>query len=62
MVVPVLASLAGIYLVYRCIVVWREGALAGRMARIRYTIVSLCALFMCWFYYYWNILGWQYMS
>ncbi len=62
LVLPVLATLAGLYLAWRCVLVWRGGLLAGRWARIRYTVVALCALFMCWFYYYWNILGWQYLA
>jgi hypothetical protein len=39
---------------------WRQGALAGVWARVRFTIVTLCAMFMCWFYWFWNILGFQY--
>jgi hypothetical protein len=36
---------------------------AGRiLGAVRYTVVALCALFMCWFYWYWNILGFQYLA
>jgi len=61
LVLPVIAFVAGIYLLYRCIMVWRLGLLPGLWARVRYTVVALCALFMCWFYWFWNILGWQYL-
>jgi CubicO group peptidase (beta-lactamase class C family) len=60
LVVPIIATVAGLYIAYRAVVVWRQGALSGTWARMRFTIVTLCALFMCWFYYYWNILGFQY--
>jgi len=59
---PILAALAGIYVLYQCSLVWKNGLLASQWARVRYTIVTLSALFMFWFYYYWNILGFQYMS
>jgi CubicO group peptidase (beta-lactamase class C family) len=62
LVMPIIATLAGLYLLYRAILVWHKGLLAGAWARLRYTIVALSALFMCWFYYFWNILGWQYMQ
>ncbi len=57
---PIIATLMGIYLLYRTIIVWKAGSLAGTWARIRFTVVTLCALFMCWFYYFWNLLGYQY--
>lgn len=57
---PVIATLLGLFLLYKMVGVWRHSLLSGLWARIRYTIVTLCALFMCWFYYFWNILGWQY--
>jgi CubicO group peptidase (beta-lactamase class C family) len=60
LVVPIIAFVAGIYLLYRFVVVWRQGQLAGTWARVRYSIVALSAAFMCWFYWFWNILGFQY--
>ncbi len=60
LVLPIIAFLAGLYLLYRCFGVWRQGLLAGKWARVRYTIVALSAAFMCWFYWFWNILGFQY--
>jgi CubicO group peptidase (beta-lactamase class C family) len=61
LILPIIATLASLYLVYRAFLVWQGGLLAGVWARIRFTIVVLCALFMCWFYWFWNILGFQYL-
>jgi hypothetical protein len=61
LVVPILATVAGLYLLFRTALVWRHGILSGNWARLRYTVVTACALFMCWFYYYWNILGFRYL-
>lgn len=60
LILPIIAFLAGLYLTFRCVMVWKKGLLAGIWARLRYTVVTLCALFMCWFYWFWNILGFQY--
>jgi CubicO group peptidase (beta-lactamase class C family) len=62
LVLPIVATLAGLYLLYRTVIVWRQGVFGSLWARLRYTIVALSALFMCWFYYYWNILGYQYLT
>ncbi len=62
LVTPIIAVLAGFYLLYRNLLAWQHGILDGAWARIRLTIVTLCALFMSWFYYYWNLLGWQYLT
>jgi hypothetical protein len=62
LVTPIIAVLATLYLVYRNVLAWQHGSLGGTWARIRLTVVTLCALFMTWFYYYWNLLGWQYMT
>jgi hypothetical protein len=61
LIVPIIATVAGFYLAFRNVQVWQQNQLAGVWARIRFTVVTLCALFMCWFYYYWNILGFQYL-
>jgi CubicO group peptidase (beta-lactamase class C family) len=61
LVVPIIATLAGLYLLFRTVLVWRHGVLSGAWARLRFTVVTASALFMCWFYYYWNILGFQYL-
>ena len=60
LVLPIVATLAGLYLLFNNVQAWREGRLGGTWARVRHTIVMLSAMFMCWFYYYWNILGFQY--
>lgn len=60
LVLPIIAFLAGLYLLYRCVLVWRQGLLASKWARLRYTLVALSAGFMCWFYWFWNILGFQF--
>lgn len=62
LIFPIIASLASFYLLYQTVLVWKNGLLAGNFGRIRYSIVSLCALFMTWFYYYWNILGFNYFG
>ena len=61
LVLPILAFVAGLWLLYRTWGVWKDGLLGGTWARIRYSVVTLSALFMCWFYWYWNILGFQYL-
>ncbi len=59
LVVPVLATLAGAWLAYQTVRVWQHSLLHGVMARLAYSVVALAALFMCWLYWFWNILGWQ---
>jgi CubicO group peptidase (beta-lactamase class C family) len=61
LLVPLIATAVGVYLLVRTVLVWRNGVLSGTWARLRFTVVTLCALFMSWFYYYWNILGFQYL-
>jgi CubicO group peptidase (beta-lactamase class C family) len=61
LIVPIIATVTGFYLLFRNVQVWQQNQLAGVWARIRFTVVTLSALFMCWFYYYWNILGFQYL-
>ncbi len=62
LVLPIVAGISGLLLMYRCAGVWKNALLGGLWARLRYTLVTLAGLFMCWFYYYWNILGWQYFA
>jgi CubicO group peptidase (beta-lactamase class C family) len=59
LVLPIIASLASVYLAYHMLQVWQNGLLEGRIARLWYSAVTICALFMTWLYYYWNILGFQ---
>jgi len=62
LVTPIIAVIACIWLLFKLVVVWRDGLLAGLWARLRYTIVALCGLFVIWFYWFWNILGFQYLA
>ncbi|PCI54628.1 MAG: serine hydrolase [Alphaproteobacteria bacterium] len=62
LILPIIATLAGLYNLYYAMLVWRGRLCSGIWARIRYNIVTACGLFMCWFYYFWNILGFQYFS
>lgn len=61
LLLPIVATLAGLYLAVRTVLVWRHGVLSGTWERLRFSVVTLSALFMCWFYYYWNVLGYQYL-
>jgi CubicO group peptidase (beta-lactamase class C family) len=61
LVLPIVAVVAGLYLLFRTWGVWSGGLLGGTWPRVRYTVVTLSALFMCWFYWFWNILGFQYL-
>jgi CubicO group peptidase (beta-lactamase class C family) len=61
LILPIVATVCSFYLFYRCFQVWQQKLLAGVWARVRFTIIPLAAVFMCWFYYYWNILGFQYL-
>jgi hypothetical protein len=62
LVLPVIATIAGLYLAVRAVLVWKNGLLAGPWERFRYTVVTACALYLGWFFYYWNILGFQYLT
>ncbi|KAA1194128.1 beta-lactamase family protein [Pseudohalioglobus sediminis] len=59
---PLLATACTLWLVKQNAVVWRQRLLMGSWARLRYTIASLALLGLAWLYYYWNILGFQYLS
>ncbi|NVK57628.1 MAG: serine hydrolase [Alteromonadaceae bacterium] len=59
---PVLALLAALWHVYQTIQVWRHSLLASTWARIRYTLVCGVSLYLVWFYFYWNLMGFQYFS
>ena len=61
LVLPIIATLITLYFAWKTIGVWKDRLLATVWARIRYSIVALGALFMVWFYWYWNILGFQYL-
>ena len=60
LIFPILATLAGLYQLYQTVLIWQNGYW-GIWKNIRFTIVTFCSLFMAWFYYYWNLLGYNYM-
>lgn len=62
LVIPLVAFVAGLYHIYKLVGVWRGTLFKSVWARLRYSVVTVCALFMCWFYYFWNILGFQYLA
>ena len=62
LLLPILSTITGVYLLYWTVKVWKDGLCGTLWARIRFSIVTVCALFMCWFYYFWNILGFNYLS
>lgn len=62
LVLPIVATLAGVYAAWGCFRVWTGRLLGGAWARLRYSVAVACALLMCWFYAYWNILGFQYLT
>ena len=59
---PIVVVFAGLYNIYYGILVWKNDLCRGFWDRIRYSIVTICALFMCWFYIFWNLLGFQYYA
>lgn len=62
LVMPIITVVACAWLLFKLVVVWKDGLLAGLWARLRYTFVALCGLFVIWFFWFWNILGWQYLA
>ena len=61
-IMPILAFITGLYHVYKFVAVWKESLLGTIWARLRYGVITICAVFMCWFYWFWNILGFQYLA
>ncbi|MBV7257129.1 beta-lactamase family protein [Pacificimonas sp. WHA3] len=60
---PILASLATIYLLVANVRLWlSQEKGAGLLQRLRNSFVAICALYMVFFYAYWNILGFQYYA
>lgn len=62
LVMPIIAVIACLWLLFKLVVVWKDGLLIGLWARLRYTVIALCGLFMIWFFWFWNILGFQYLA
>lgn len=61
LIFPILAVLAALYHLYQTVRVWQANT-GSALSRVSYSVVTLCALFAAWFYYYWNILGFNYFS
>ncbi|MFC3051621.1 serine hydrolase domain-containing protein [Kordiimonas pumila] len=59
LILPILIVLTTLGMVYFAVKAWREG-FWRRGRQIHYTLVTLAAVFMVIFYYYWNMIGWQY--
>nr|WP_281500563.1 serine hydrolase [Kordiimonas marina] len=57
--VPILASLSSLLQAFVAVRVWRSREWGVRR-KLHYTLVTASALFLVWFYYFWNILGYQY--
>lgn len=62
LVLPLLATLAAFYHAYLSVEVWRGDLFVSAWARVRHTVVAFIGLFLVWFYYFWNLLGFQYHS
>jgi len=62
LVLPILAFIAGVYQLIKTAQVWHGRLLSSVWERLRYSLVTLAGGFMCWFYWFWNVLGFQYIS
>ncbi len=60
LVLPLIATLAAFCQAYLSVEIWRGGLLTSVWARVRNSVVAFMGLFMVWFYFYWNLLGFQY--
>ena len=56
---PNLAAIAGLATAWFAVKAWREGYWR-RGRRIHFTLVAFASVFMAWFYFYWNFLGFNY--
>jgi len=59
---PMLAVALSLYQLFHSLRVWRYRLLSGITARLLNTTVTCAAIFMCWFYWHWNLLGFLYVS
>ena len=55
-----LCVLAALYHLYQSVQVWRLNLLKSTWARIRYSVVTLAALALAWFYIYWHFTGFNF--
>ncbi|WP_197911947.1 hypothetical protein [Kineobactrum salinum] len=59
LVFPLLATVAGLWHLYLAVQLWRRGE-GSVWSRLRFSTVTVAGLFLIWFYYYWNLLGFNY--
>jgi len=62
LIFPILATFAALYHLYQLGKVWHGRMFTGVWPRVRFSAVTLASLAMVWFYYYWNLLGFNYYS
>ncbi|MBL4603745.1 MAG: beta-lactamase family protein [Emcibacteraceae bacterium] len=62
LILPIIATVAGFYHAYNAVLVWKDDIGGSVWAKLRYSVISICGLMLCWFYYYRNILGFQYFG
>ncbi|NIB38068.1 beta-lactamase family protein [Pseudomaricurvus alkylphenolicus] len=60
LILPILATLLTAYLSYQAVVVWKT-QIGTLFYRIRLSVVVVMSLAMVWFYWFWNMLGFQYL-
>ncbi|MEM1112806.1 MAG: serine hydrolase [Pseudomonadota bacterium] len=61
LVFPILAALGAIYHIYQSYMVWRLQLGASTLSRCRYSVVTLSAVYLVWFYNHWNLVGFNYL-
>jgi hypothetical protein len=59
LVLPILSSLLTLGVALSAVRIWRDASWT-RFQRAHYTLFALFAVGLVWFYWYWNILGFQY--
>jgi CubicO group peptidase (beta-lactamase class C family) len=62
LVFSTLAAIAALYHLYQTIRVWRLPVFGGVRSRVGYSIITLAALSLAWFYWHWNLVGLNYYS
>ena len=58
-VLPIVTSILTIGVVVSAVLSWKNGWWT-RFRRIHYSLFTLLAVGYVWFYWYWNVLGFQY--
>lgn len=54
---PFLVVGAALLMSWQTVRVWRYATLSGWCERVRYAMAMLSCVSMCWFYWYWNLMG-----